>query len=67
VDWYDRRFKALLMDASEGTSGGVRLMDDLKESRLCRWTGTGSICLAVNWICMLVYVYAREAENLSAL
>jgi hypothetical protein len=37
------------MDASEGTSG-VRLMDDLKESRLrrCQWMGTRSICLTVN-------------------
>jgi hypothetical protein len=35
------------MDANEGISG-VRLMDDLKESRLYRWMGTGSICLTMN-------------------
>jgi hypothetical protein len=48
MEWSDRNFEALLMVVSEGTSGGVRLMDDLKESRLNRWMGTGSICLAVN-------------------
>jgi len=47
MDWHDRKFEALLMDASVRTSG-VRLMDDLKESRPYRWMGTGSICLTVN-------------------
>jgi hypothetical protein len=47
MDLYDRKFEALLMDASEGTSG-LRLMDDLTKSMLYRWMGTGSICLTVN-------------------
>lgn len=49
MDWYDRKFESLLMGASEETSRmrAVRLMDDLKESRLYRWMGTG-ICVAVS-------------------
>jgi len=57
MDWYNRKFEALLMDASEGTSG-VRLMDDLKEGRLYRWMGTGSIRLTVN-----MYVSSRLSEG----
>ena len=48
MDWYDRKIEALLMDVSEGTSGGVRLMDDLEERRLYGQMGTGIICRAVN-------------------
>ena len=47
MDWYERKYEALLKDASEGTSG-VRLMDDLKDRRIYRWMETGSISLTVN-------------------
>lgn len=47
MDWYDRKFEAFVMDASERTSG-VRLMGDLKDSRLYIWMGAKGICLTVN-------------------